>query len=175
MDALMVIDVQQGMFAFPESPPHDGAAVVERIRGLIAAARRQQKPVFFVQHDGDPGDVLAQDAPGFAYHPALTPLPGDTVSVKRYCNAFQETDLEAQLEAAGIRHLIVCGMQSEYCVDTTVRAAFERGYKITLVSDAHTTFDNPGLPAVDIVGHHNRTLEGSFATLLPAASVRFDG
>jgi nicotinamidase-related amidase len=175
MDALVVIDVQQGMFADPESPPHDGAAVVERIRALIAEARRQGKPVFFVQHDGGAGDVLAHDAPGFVYHPALAPQPGDRVSVKRHCNAFQETDLDAQLEAAGVRHLTVCGMQSEYCVDTTVRAAFERGYKITLVSDAHTTFDNPGLTAADIIAHHNRTLQGSFATLVPAAAVRFGG
>lgn len=174
MDALMVIDVQQSMFAFPDSPPYEGEAVVERIRLLIENARRQGRPVFFVQHDGGPSDVLAQDAPGFAFHPALTPHPGDHVTVKRHCNAFQETALASQLQAAGISHLTVCGMQSEYCVDTTVRAAFERGYKITLVSDAHTTYDNPALKAHEIIAHHNRTLEGSFVTLTPAEAVRFD-
>jgi nicotinamidase-related amidase len=55
MDALLVIDMQKGMFAIPGFVPHDGAAVVQRIGTLIGQARAHGIPVFFVQHDGGPG------------------------------------------------------------------------------------------------------------------------
>ncbi|MBV9330399.1 MAG: isochorismatase family protein [Alphaproteobacteria bacterium] len=71
------------------------------------------------------------------------------------------------------RRLIVCGMQTEYCVDTTVRAAHALGYKVTLVSDAHSTGNTQALSAGDIIAHHNLTLAGDFAEVIPAESVRF--
>jgi nicotinamidase-related amidase len=64
-------------------------------------------------------------------------------------------------------------MQTEFCVDTAVRSAFERDYQVTLVSDGHTTFDTPALEAERIVAHHNQTLGNGFATLSPAAAIRF--
>jgi len=173
MDALMVIDVQQAMFADPDNLPHDGDAVVARIRHLIARARAAGKPVFFVQHDGGPGDAFDRNGPGFAYHPELAPQASDPLVVKRYCSGFQETDLQALLAQAGVRELAICGMQTEYCVDTTLRAAFERGYRVTLVADGHSTFDTAELPARDIIRHHNRTLQGSFATLVQAEALSF--
>ena len=173
MDALVIIDVQIGMFALPEYTPHDGEATVARIAGLLARARKTGTPVFFVQHDGGEGDPLAAGSPGFPFRDELTPAKGESVTVKRHCNAFQETDFDQTLKRAGVDHLIVCGMQSEYCVDTAVRAAVERGYKITLASDGHTTFDSAALPAAQIIAHHNVTLSGSFATLKKADEIAF--
>jgi nicotinamidase-related amidase len=173
MDALMVIDVQQAMFADPDNLPYEGEAMVARIRSLIERARAAGKPVFFIQHDGGPGDTLDRAGPGFAYRPELAPRAGDPVIVKRYCSGFQETDLQARLQAAAVKDLAICGMQTEYCVDTTLRAAFERGYRVTLVADGHSTFDNESLSARDIIRHHNRTLHGSFATLVQAEALSF--
>lgn len=172
--ALIVIDVQQGMFIFPELPPHDGEAVVGRIAHLIERARAAGTPVFYVQHDGGPGSELAAGSKGFAYRSEIAPQPGDSVTVKRRCNSFQDTGLDTKLREAGIGHLIICGMQTEYCVDTAVRAAFERGYEITLAEDAHTTFDNGVIPAAMIVAHHNKTLDGSFSSVRPAAATIFE-
>jgi len=171
VDALLVIDVQQAMFEAVQ--PHDGEAVVGRIAGLIAKARGQGVPVFFVQHDGGPGDDFAMDKPGFAYRPEVAPQAGDSVTVKRCCNSFQQTDLDAKLRAAGIDHLTVCGMQTEYCVDTAIRAAVEHGYRVTVASDAHSTFDSAVLPGSAIIAHHNETWQGSFATLEKAADIAF--
>ena len=171
MDALLVIDVQQGMFA--SALPHDGEAVVARIAGLIALARANGVPVFFVQHDGGPGDDFSKDGPGFAFRPEIAPRDGETVTVKRKCNSFQQTDLDAKLRAAGIDHLVICGMQTEYCVDTAIRAAVDRGYRVSVASDAHSTFDTKILPAATIIAHHNNTWQGSFATLLQAAEINF--
>ena len=173
MDALLVIDVQQGLFGIPGFRIHEAEATVARIATLIARARENAAPVFFIQHDGGAGHPLASDSAGFPFRAELAPRPDEDVTVKRKCNAFQGTDLDAKLRAARIDHLVVCGMQTEYCVDTTVRAAFERGYRITLVADGHTTADTAALAGWDIVAHHNATLGGTFADVMPAAAVRF--
>ena len=173
MDALVIIDVQQGMFAFPGFAPHDGEAVVARIAGLLDNARRSGMPVFFVQHQGGEGDALAAGSPGFPFRTELAPGAEESVTVKRYCSAFQKTDFDRTLKAADIDHLIVCGMQTEMCVDTAVRAAVERGYRVTLVSDGHTTFDTKTLNAAQIIAHHNATLGGDFAALKRAQDIAF--
>lgn len=173
MDALVIIDVQRGMFSVPDMQPYDGEATVVRIRYLLDQARAASIPVLFVQHDGEEGHPLAAGSPGFSFHDALTPEAGESVTVKRHCNAFQETGLEALLRASGADRFIVTGMQSNYCVDTFVRAAFERGFKICLVADGHTTFDTPVLSAEQIIAHHNHTLDGSFAELIPTEEIIF--
>jgi nicotinamidase-related amidase len=171
--ALIIIDVQRGMFAFPEMQPFNASGTVSNIAALLAQARTTSTPVFFVQHQGEAGHPLEPGTPGFPVHEALTPLPSELVVQKRHCNSFQETQLEGALREAGIGTLVVTGMQTNYCVDTFVRAAKERGFNIHLVSDGHTTFDTPILAASQIVAHHNATLEGTFAELVTASDVRF--
>lgn len=171
MQALMVIDVQMGLFEGQQ--PRDGEAVVARIADLLQRARKAEVPVLFVQHDGGPGDELDKNGPGYAFRPELTPLASESVTVKTHCNAFQETDLDLKLRANGINHIVICGMQTEYCIDTTVRAAAERGYGITVVSDAHTTMDGKVLPAEKIIAQAHHIWDGRFASLKKAAEIKF--
>jgi nicotinamidase-related amidase len=171
--ALLVIDVQKGMF-LPPAPAFRGDEVVERIGGLLAAARARKLPVFHVQHDGGPGDVLARGSEGWQIHAGVAPTGNEPVTEKRYCSSFQETDLQSRLAEQGIERLIMAGLQTEFCVDTTCRAAAARGYKVVLVADAHTTFDSSVLTAEKIIAHHNQTLAGGgFCELKPAAKVEF--
>lgn len=175
MKALVIIDVQKGMFANPEMKPHDGEGTVQRLADVLNRMRGAQVPVYFVQHDGGADSLLAKNGPGFPFHDALTPLPGEDVTVKNHCSVFQDTDFHEKLIAAGIDHIIVGGMQSEFCVDTAVRGAFERGLKVTLIADGHTTFDGPTLSAKQIIAHHNDTLGGGgFAKLCAGGDVGFD-
>jgi len=169
--ALMVIDVQEGMQ--PKSA-YDGAAVVARIASLLERARAAGAPVVYVQHDGskENGHPLTKGKPGHAIYHEIAPKDGETIVVKQNCNSFQDTDLDARLRKAGIDGLVVCGMQTEFCVDTAVRAAAERGYKLTVVSDAHSTGDTPTLKAKDIVAHHNYTLR-EFASVKCADEIVF--
>ncbi len=173
MKALVIIDVQEGMFVHPDFQPHDGEGVVERIGGLIDRARAAGTPIVYVQHDGGLGDDLEAGKPGFAYRAAIAPRPGDDVIVKRHGSVFKATDFDAKLKKAGIGHIVVCGMQSEYCIDAAIRGAVERGYAVTLVADAHSTFDSKVLKAPDIIAHENETLNGSYAIVLPAAEIAF--
>jgi len=173
--ALVVIDVQKAMFEIPELVPLDGEAVVDRIAALIAAAREAGRPVFFVQHDGGPDDPFHSGKPGFPFHDKLTPRATDDVTVKNRGSAFNGTDFDAKLKKAGIDTVVICGMQSEYCVDSAVRGAVERGHKVILVADGHSTFDTKVLKAADIIAHENETLGGSYAEIVPAAEIVFSG
>ena len=168
--ALVVIDVQKAMF---DLAPYEGEAVVDRIASLIARARASGTPIFFVQHDGGPDDPFHAGRPGFPFHDKLTPQPGDDVAVKNHGSAFNRTGLDAKLKRAGVEKLVVCGMQSEYCVDAAVRGAVERGYRVVLVADGHSTVDSRVLTASDIIAHQNETLGGSYAQLVKAADIAF--
>jgi nicotinamidase-related amidase len=111
--------------------------------------------------------------PGFPFRPEMAPQGDEPVVVKHFCSAFQGTNLGDLLAAKEVRRVIICGMQTEYCVDTICRSAFERGYAVTLIGDAHTTFDSEVMAADEIIRHHNATLAGGFATVHAAEAVRF--
>jgi nicotinamidase-related amidase len=170
--ALMVVDVQQGMFAVP-SPLYRGEEVVRCIAGLLERARAEGVPVVHIQHDGGPGHVLAKGSPGWPHHPMAAPRAGEMVVEKRHSSAFHDTDLHRRLGDAGIDRLVVAGMQTEMCVDSACRGAAALDYRVVLVADAHTTYDTPVLGADLIIAHHNRLLSRAFVELVEARQVRF--
>jgi nicotinamidase-related amidase len=170
--ALLVIDLQRGMFAATD--PYDGEAVLNRVAGLLDRARASGIPVFHVRHDGGSGDDLERDTPGWEIHPAVSPKDGEPIVDKDRCSAFDATDLHERLRVLGLERLVIAGMQTEYCIDTNCRAAHGLGYRVALVSDGHTTFDNSTLSAKQIVAHHNLTLRnGGFVELVEAEAVAF--
>lgn len=170
--ALIIIDVQKGMFA-AEQQPHDGAQVLARIDGLVARARKAAVPVIFIQHDGGPGHPLEKPLDTWQVHPGTGFCEGDVVVEKRHCDAFQDTTLQAVLADNGIDKVILAGMMTEFCVDTTCRRAFSLGLEVVLASDAHTTFSRPHLSAEQIVQHHNDILADNFASTQVAAAIDF--
>lgn len=88
-------------------------------------------------------------------------------------DAFHRTELQEELQKLGITNLVICGMQSEFCLDTTIRRAYSMGYKSVLVQDAHSTFDNGVLNSSEIVKHHNAVIGGRFAQLRAESEVQF--
>lgn len=153
--ALLVIDVQVGLVS-GQHPVDRADLLVARIRELLARARAAGAAIIYVQ-DVDVGDI---GSPAFQIHPAVVPGEGDLVIHKRAADAFYETPLQRELVSRGIRHLVITGCKTEYCVDTTCRLATNLGYDVTLARDAHATTDNGVLTAAQIVAHHNRLLHG---------------
>ena len=130
---LLVIDLQRGMF-MEAQPPHDGEAVLARVAELLGRARGHGAPVLHVQHDGGPGDLLGKPGVGWEIHPDVAPLADEPVIGKSRCSAFPGTTLDAHLKLLGISRIVVAGMQTEFCIDTNCRAAFDLGYKVVLAS-----------------------------------------
>lgn len=171
--ALVVIDVQVGMFD-DDDPVYDGDGLLARIGQLIANARESGVPVIYVQHQSDrPGHPMAYGSPGWRIHPAIAPLPGEPVVAKRTPDSFHETQLGDELVRRGIHKLVVVGIQTENCVDTTCRRACSLGYDVTLVSDAHSTWNTDVLTAPQVIAHHNAVLGDWFATVTPHDAVSF--
>jgi nicotinamidase-related amidase len=170
---LLIIDVQLGTFA-ENDPVYNSDALLTTLGDLIARARAASVPVIYIQHSGGENHPLHPSAPGWPIHPAIAPAEGEWVVHKRHPDSFQETNLQHELEKRGIKHLIVAGIQTEYCVDTTCRRAYSLGYDVTLVQDAHSTWDTENLKASQIVAHHNQVLGGWFATLKAARAIEFD-
>jgi nicotinamidase-related amidase len=152
--ALLVIDVQVGLIEGTD-PVFEGAAVLDRIAGLIARARANGTPVIYVQ-DKDVGGV---GTPEWQIHPAVAPAAGELVVRKAWSDSFYETVLGDQLQARGITQLAIVGMKTDACVFTTSLRAIALGYDVTLVADAHTTTDNHLLTAAQAIAYHNALLE----------------
>jgi nicotinamidase-related amidase len=82
----------------------------------------------------------------------------DVIIHKTAADAFFKTNLEEELNKREITHLVICGLQTELCVDTTCRRAVSMGYHVTLASDTHSTWDSRELTAQQIINHHNQVL-----------------
>lgn len=171
--ALLIIDLQVGLFHGPEKP-REGEQVLSAINGLIHRARVAQAPIFAVRHTGPAGSPIEAGSPLWQLLPTLTVDPArDVVFNKTRPSCFLDTDLARQLHDAAINELVITGLKTQYCVDTTCRVAVELGFKVTLVTDAHTCMDTPHLPAKAIIEHHNATLAGAFVQCLNSADVAF--
>jgi nicotinamidase-related amidase len=160
--ALLIIDMQVCHLPV-DDPPYRAQEVLEVDQWLIEKARASGVPVIFVQHCGAQGSRYEPGTPGWQFHPLLEPRDGETVVQKRHPDSFQDTDLRDVLVSKGIGKLIVAGMRSEMCIDTTVRRAYSLGYEVELVSDGHTTWSTPVLAGERIVAHHNHVLGYKFA------------
>lgn len=160
--ALLVIDVQNGLCSGEEAA-FDIDAVVARINDIAAKARAAGAPVIFIQHEELHGPLQFGSEAWQLYGP-LAVRAEDSRVRKTATDSFHKTGLHALLQSLGVDRLVVCGLQSEFCVDSTVRGALAHGYPVTLVSDAHSTVDNGVLSAAQISAHHNATLAnvGSF-------------
>ncbi len=162
--ALLIIDVQMAMFT-GETRVYRDEEVLNNIAAMLGKARSAGMPVIFVQHTIPGDDEFERGRPTWEIHPGIKPLANEDVVEKSYCDSFMKTDLESALKGKGITDLIIAGMQTEYCIDTSVRRAFSMGYRNILVSDAHTTYDSEELKAGQIIRHHNTIWNGRFARL----------
>jgi nicotinamidase-related amidase len=171
--ALLVIDMQAGLFDATEQP-YERERILDNINDLIRSARAAGAPVLAARHIGPADSPMAPGSPATRLVDRLDVAPqSDHVFDKTRPNCFFGTALMEQLERAGTDELVVVGMKTQYCVDTTCRAAAERGLRVVLIEDAHTCTDTPVLAARQIIDHHNATLRGAFAAVIPAAAYRF--
>lgn len=167
--ALLIVDVQEAAVA---SRPFEIDAVLANIATLLSAARATSVPVVFIQHDGKPGEAEEPHTPGWEIHSGLGPRADEPVIRKRSNSAFRDTDLHSLLQSIGVDTLVVTGIQTEYCVDTTVRVAFELGYSVVIPELANTTFDNGPVSGREIYEMVNeRIWADRFASLVPVEDI----
>lgn len=154
--AVLVIDVQQGLCE-GEAAAFDCEGTISRINLVLRKARQAGVPAVFIQHESKDGHLQHGTAAWQLAHGLEVSATDKKVS-KTTPDSFLRTELEALLRAAGVERIVLCGMHSEFCVDTTARRALALGFAVTLVSDAHTSAGNSAISAQNVIAHHNATL-----------------
>ena len=144
--ALLVVDMQSGVVV----DSWNATEITARVAGLVDRARRADVPVVWVQHFNED---LIEGSDDWRIAAPLLPLDTERIVGKHYGDSFEDTILMDILTDLGVKHLVVCGAQSDACIISTLFGGFVRGYSMTLVSDAHTTEDRShhGVPTPDAV------------------------
>lgn len=175
--ALLVIDIQNDYF------PGGKMELVGSSEAARNAARVQHQfreaglPVIHVQHIAlrPNATFFLPDTHGAEIHDAVFPVGDETIIVKHFPNAFRETNLREVLDHHEVTNLTVVGMMTHMCIDTTVRAASDFGFEVTLVGDACATkdleFDGLTVQASNVQTSYLAALNGSFANVVPADSI----
>lgn len=170
--ALIIVDMQNGLFKQAVAP-FNNHHVLNNINLLIEKADLSQVPVIYMRHVGLAHTPLSPESPMTQLISELKMGNHYNILEKQYPNCFRETNLHKILTEFKVEELVIVGMKTEYCIDTTVRAAADLGFNVSLISDAHTTFDSEQLTAQQIIMHHNSTLNGAFAKLTTSAKFNF--
>lgn len=165
---LLIIDMQKAM-TFEKAYNFDN--VVGNIQELLKKFREEKQPVVFVQHTGPDGSIISKDAPGWPILDELAPISGESIVHKNYNSGFKKTNLEEVLNKYNAEEVVLVGMQTEYCIDTTLRVGFEKGYKFLIPENTNTTFDNGLISGEEIYKHHNSIFDGRFGKVVPLEDV----
>ncbi|NRA20240.1 MAG: cysteine hydrolase [Oceanospirillaceae bacterium] len=168
MQALIIIDMQQSPFS--QTDKYDAAGVIHRINLLAQKTREKNDAVVFIQHDGTLQEGLAPGTTGWEIIPSLQPQAGDIVIRKTTNDAFYKTHLEDFLQENNISDLFFCGWATDFCVDTSIKAAISRDYKVTVVADCHTLSDRDKLGASVLINYYNE-LWGKMLSQVQAVKV----
>ena len=144
------------------------------IKGLLKSFREQNLPAIYVQHVSTmQADFFIPNTEGVQIHKDIKPLDTEAVIVKHYPNSFYETDLHNELMKNEVTELVVCGMMTHMCIDTSVREAKDLGYYVTLIADACATKDlewnGRKLPASFINDVYMASLNSKFAKVIASA------
>jgi nicotinamidase-related amidase len=182
--ALVVIDLQESFRQRPLWRYVSDPAIVSQVSRLVSTAREHGDLVVWVLHAEPGSDTVFDPASGHVrLMDGLAPSDGEPVITKTSINAFTTTNLQQVLTTRGIREVLICGIQTEQCCETTARVASDLGFEVTFAIDATATFPipHPDAPAdlspdaivadprtmstADIIGRTEYMLAGRFATV----------
>ena len=157
--AFIIIDVQNILV----ETGFETEKLLEKITYLQDQARSKNIEIIYVQHIENPEAQTLED---WQLSALLNRKPDEKAFQKRYNSMFKETGLKEYLDQQGIEQLVLCGMQTEYCVDTSVKVGFEYGYQLIIPEGAVTTFDGDDIPAETLNEFYENIWEERFADVL---------
>jgi nicotinamidase-related amidase len=176
--ALLVIDVQMAfVHRDATGATRSCPEASQNIGMLLSAFRASGETVIHIHHHSlEEGSPFQPDQPGNAVQPFAQPVDGETTYIKHVNSGFIGTALEADLRAAGINRLVLCGGVANHCVETTARMAGNLGFDTIYVSDAVWAYGSVGPDGMEhspeqVHSMSLANLDGEFATVLPIAKV----
>ena len=137
---LIVIDMQKALL---DDELYNLNGLLNNVSKLIEAARANRVEVIYVQHDAGEGSGFSVGDEAFEIADEVAPQAGEKVFVKRASSSFTNREFAAYLEKDEGDTLLIVGLQTNFCIDATVKSAFERGYDVFIPEGTNSTFDNP--------------------------------
>jgi len=174
--ALLVVDAQDSFKLGPRWDRRSNRDFDRNVSALIEAYRAAGLPVIFVMHlDDDPG--FQREDPEFKLMDFIERRPSEPLLFKNIRNSFTSTDLQQRLEALGVTRVVVTGIQTEQCCETTTRVAADLGYDADFVTEATMTFPivnaetGEELPTAEIIHRTEFVLRNRFARIARVADI----
>ncbi len=149
---LLVVDTQK---AITNSGVYRFDLFEANIIKLIDTARKSKVEVIFVRHDDGAGNSLTKGSDGFEIYEKFQPAENERIFDKTVNSAFKDTGLVEYLKEKGENTIIIVGLQTEYCIDATVKAGFEHGFKMIVPANCSSTFDNKYMLAELTYNYYN--------------------
>ena len=149
---LLVVDVQK-LITNEKIYAYD--RFIGNVRKLIEVSRKNGVEVIYVRHDDGEGQPLSKGNDGYDIHEDFAPEAGEKVFDKSVNSPFRDTGLTEYLRSKGVRRLIVTGLQTEYCIDATVKCGFEHGFEMIVPEYCNTTTDNEYMTAEQTYRYYN--------------------
>ena len=158
---LLVVDTQK---AITNADLYNFDVFENSVKRLIAAARENGVEVIYIRHDDGAGTELTRGADGFEIHEGFEPEQGELIFDKTVNSAFKETGLLEYLQGKNEQTVIVAGLQTDYCIDATVKCGFEHGFNMIVTEYANSTFDNAFMSAEASYKYYNEFMwKGRYA------------
>ena len=149
---LLVIDMQKGLV---DEDLYDYESFTENVKKLIDAARNNNVEVIYFRHDAGPGSGFSAGDESFEIAEGFEPAPGEKVFDKTINSCFGNKEFKAYMKQQEDRRLMIAGLQTNYCIDATVKSAFERGYEVIIPEGSNSTFDNNYMTGETTVRYYN--------------------
>ena len=149
---LLVIDMQKGLV---DEDLYAYDTLLERTTQLVDAARKNNVEVVFVQHDAGPDSGMSIGDEAFEIIDQIAPIEGEKAFVKTINSCFGNKDFKQYLKRQTDKRLMIIGLQTNYCIDATVKSAFERGYDVIIPEGTNSTFDNDYMSGETTVRYYN--------------------
>ncbi len=137
---LIVIDMQKALM---DDELYNLSGLIENTVKIVKTARENQIEVIYVQHDAGPGTGFFVGDEAFKIADEVAPQAGEKVFIKKINSCFGNKEFTAYLEESKDDTLMIVGLQTNFCIDATVKSAFERGYHVIIPEGTNSTFDNP--------------------------------
>ena len=149
---LLVIDMQKGLV---DRDLYAYDTFLDRTLRLVDAARKSGVEVIFFQHDAGPDSGMTAGDKAFELIDALTPREGEKVFTKTINSCFGNREFREYMERQEDKRLMIIGLQTNYCIDCTVKSAFERGFAVIIPEGTNSTFDNDYMTGETAVRYYN--------------------
>ncbi len=172
LTGLLIIDIQKDYFEGGRMPLVEPLAASEIAGELLRLFRLRNMPVFHVHHVSTKPNAsfFLPDTEGIIPDPLVAPAEGEVVIIKHHPNSFHDTDLNRKLREHNVKNLVIVGMMTHMCIDSTTRAASDLGYNCNLIYDGCATMDlaisDHTISSINVHDAFMAALNGTFAKVM---------